>query len=155
MSGDRALQVLIVSSTGGVLLDVLGLSPWWSQHTVPWAVVAGVDTAAAVGTEPHTWVAEHSARRPATLLRGLREANAIISDVRPDVIVSAGTGAAVPFFVIARIRRITTFWVSTLNLVDAPGLAARICSRVASAVFVQRSSLGAAHAGSVVIGELY
>jgi hypothetical protein len=151
----RPLRVLLVSSSGGVLLDLLGLRPWWSQHTVHWAVVRAPDTEAAVRGAAHTWVREHSARRPFGLLLGLRRAVAILRSPRPDVVVSAGTGAAVPFFLAARALGIPAFWVSTLNLVETPGIAARICARLARGVLLQRESMLAAHPGGIVIGELY
>jgi UDP-N-acetylglucosamine:LPS N-acetylglucosamine transferase len=147
--------VLLVSSSGGVLLDLLGLRPWWSQHTVHWAVVRAPDTEAAVQGAAHTWVHEYSARRPFGLLFGLRRAAQILRSPRPDVVVSAGTGAAIPFFVVAWLLGIPAFWVSTLNLVETPGIAARICVRLARGVLLQRESMLAAHPGGIVIGELY
>jgi hypothetical protein len=151
----QALRVLLVSSSGGVLLDVLGLRPWWSQHDVHWAIVRAPDTEAAVAGMPCTWVEEHVPRHPLSLVRGVRKAGRILCAVRPDVVVSAGTGAAVPFFLVARLRRVPAFWVSTLNLVATPGLAARICARIATTVIVQTPSMLHAHPGAVLIGELY
>jgi hypothetical protein len=151
----QALRVLLVSSSGGVLLDLLGLRPWWSHHHVHWAIVRAPDTEAAVAGMPCTWVEEHIPKRPLSLVRGVRGAARVLRAVRPDVVVSAGTGAAVPFFLMARLRGVPAFWVSTLNLVTTPGLAARICTRIATTVFVQTPSMLHAHPGAVLIGELY
>jgi hypothetical protein len=150
-----ALRVLLVSSSGGVLLDLVGLRPWWSRHHVHWAVVRAPDTEAAVADMPRTWVDEHVAGRPLSRLGGVRDAARVLRAVRPDIIVSAGSGAAVPFFVVARLRGIPTFWISTLNLVRTPGLAARICARIATTVIVQRQSMRSAHPGALLVGELY
>jgi UDP-N-acetylglucosamine:LPS N-acetylglucosamine transferase len=151
----QPLRVLLVSSSGGVLLDILGLRPWWSRHQVHWAVVRAPDTEAAIGGMPCTWVGEHVAGRPLSLLRGAGDAARVLRTVRPDVVVSAGSGAAVPFFLVAALRGVPTFWISTLNLVRTPGLAARICARIATTVIVQRQSMLRAHPGAVLVGELY
>ncbi len=44
-------RILMVSSTGGVLLDLLALRPWWSRHQVSWVAVPGPDTREVLGGE--------------------------------------------------------------------------------------------------------
>jgi hypothetical protein len=147
--------VLLVSSSGGVLLDVLALEPWWSRHEVHWAVVKAPDTEAAVDGAPHTWIVELTPRSPLRLLRAFWDAARTFRRVRPGIVVSAGTGCAVPFFVIARAVGIPTFWLSTLNVVRTPGRAARVCGRLADRVLLQQRTLLEAEPSGVVIGELY
>jgi UDP-N-acetylglucosamine:LPS N-acetylglucosamine transferase len=147
--------ILLVSSSGGVLLDLLALAPWWRRHDRAWAVVRAVDCESALADERLHWISDSSAARPWGLIPGFAEAWRIIRRERPALVVSAGSGPAVPYFVLARAFGIPTFWLSTLNLVSSPGLAARICSRLASRVLLQRPSMRAAHPDGVVIGELY
>jgi UDP-N-acetylglucosamine:LPS N-acetylglucosamine transferase len=117
--------------------------------------VQAPDTEAVVAGMPSTWVPEHTSGRPLSLVRGVRHAARVLREVRPDVVVSAGTGAAVPFFLVARLRGVPAFWVSTLNLVATPGLAARICTHTATTVIVQRQSMLRAHPGAILVGDLY
>jgi hypothetical protein len=154
MSGSRR-RVLLVSSAGGVLLDVLALEPWWSEHRTVWAAVHMPDTDSQLEGATVHWIREVRGSRPWLLPRALVDAGRILWSVRPDVIVSAGSGAAVPFFLIAALRGIPTVWVSTFNLVRTPGMAARLCGRLASKILVQRASMLVAHPRAVVIGELY
>ena len=155
--GSRALRgrVLLVSSTGGVFLDLLALAPWWRRHDRVWALVRGGDTASALEGEVITWITNSSYKRPLALLRGCVEARRILRAQRPAIIVSAGSGPAIPFFALARLFGIPTLWLSTLNLVGRAGVSARICSRLASRVLVQRPSMLAAHSKAVLLGELY
>jgi UDP-N-acetylglucosamine:LPS N-acetylglucosamine transferase len=74
---------------------------------------------------------------------------------RPDLIVSAGTGVAVGFFLAARLRRVPSLWLETLNMTGRAGAAARTCARLAAAVLVQRPVLLETHPHAVLIGELY
>lgn len=154
VSPDRR-RILLVSSSGGVLLDLLALEPWWSRYEVRWAVVRATDTETRLVDQDVVWVREASASRPLDLLPALFAARRILRRGFPDLVVSAGSGAAIPFFLLARWYRIPTFWLSTLNVLTTPGIAARVCSRLASRVLLQQESLLEAHPQGVVIGELY
>jgi hypothetical protein len=149
------MRALLVSSAGGVLLDVLALKPWWIHHDVVWAAVPAVDTAAELAGQSVYWVSETSTRHPAGLLSGIATAWRIVQAERPDVVVSAGTGCAVPFFLVATVLRVPTVWLSTFNVLTTPGLAGSICGRLASLVLVQRPETLAVYPRGVVIGELY
>lgn len=153
-TGDAG-TVLLVSSSGGVLLELLALRPWWSRHRIAWAAVRAVDTEAELAGCSVAWLPELAARRPLAVLPALLRAARILRAVRPSLIVSAGSGPAIPFFVLAAIKGIPTFWISTLNVSGKPGISARLCARLASRVLVQRPVQRDMHPGAVVIGELY
>ena len=148
-------RILLVSSSGGVLLELLALAPWWSRHDVVWAAVKAADTEPLLEEHRVHWIRDLTVRRPLGLLPGLLRARRILRAERPDLIVSAGSGPAVPYFLAAALSDIPTFWVSTHNVLNSPGIAARICAQLASRVLLQRPSQCAAHSNGVVIGELY
>ncbi len=148
-------RVLLVSSSGGVLLELLALRAWWSRHEAIWAAARALDTVTALKDAEVHWIPEISARRPLNLLPGVGRAIQLLRHERISLIVSAGTGAAVPFFVAARLLGIPSFWIATLNVAEHPGAAARICARLASRVLVQRDDQLAGHRDAIVIGELY
>jgi hypothetical protein len=152
---DRPLRILAVSSSGGVLLDLLALHPWFSRHQVVWAAVPAVDTEATLAEEDVHWMDDCPASAPLSVVRRTMEAFAVVSAERPDVIVSAGTGLAVGFFVVARLRRVPSFWLDTLNVVERPGRVARLCAVLASRTLVQRRSLLGRRPRAVFVGELY
>ena len=148
-------RVLLVSSSGGVLLDLLALKPWWSRHDVSWVAVHAEDTAALLTGQRVNWEREQSAQRPVGVLGAVVRSLRILRRERPDVIISAGTGVAVGIFLAARVLRIPALWLETFNMVDAAGSASKICGRLASAVLVQRPSLVGTRPRPVLIGELY
>jgi UDP-N-acetylglucosamine:LPS N-acetylglucosamine transferase len=151
----RKRRVLLVSSSGGVLLDVLALAPWWRQQRRAWAVVQAPDAESALVGERVHWIRDWSLARPAAIVPAFVSAWRILRRERPALVVSAGSGAAVPFFVIACLRGIPTLWLSTLNLVAPAGIAGWLCSRLASRVLVQRASMLSAYREATLIGELY
>lgn len=145
---------LAVTSPGGVLLDTRVVAG--ALEAVRWVAVRAVDTEAELAGEDVTWVDEVDGSRPASWLRGLRAAWADLRRRRPAVIVSAGTGVAVPWFVAGRALGIRTVWIETWNLVGREqGLAASVCSRLATSVAVQRAERLLVHRRAVLVGELY
>ncbi len=92
-------RVLRVSSSGGVLLDLLALKPWWSRHDVSWVAVRAEDTAALLAGQRVHWEREQSAHRPLGALGAAMRSLRLLRRERPDVIISEGTGVAVEVFV--------------------------------------------------------
>jgi hypothetical protein len=148
-------RLLLVSSSGGVLLDLLALEPWWSRHRTVWAVIRAADTASVLAGQRVYWIWETSVRRPLGIVAGFVQAWRILRGERPELVVSAGSGPAVSFFFAARVLGIPTFWVSTLNVLTTPGISAKICARLSSRVLLQRRSMLGAHPNGLVIGQLY
>ena len=155
MSGARRQSLLLVSSSGGVLLDLLALEPFWSRHEAVWAAVRAADTESALADRQVVWIEEKHFTRPGQLVWGIAESVRFLSRRRPSAVISAGTGSAVPFFVAARLLRIPCWWVSTLNVVHRPGLAARVCGRLATVVLLQRAGMSGDYPRGIIVGELY
>jgi hypothetical protein len=148
-------RILLVSSSGGVLLDLLALGPWWARHQAVWAVVRAADSVSALEGQRVHWIKEASIRWPIGLFTGLAQAWNIIRKERPELVVSAGSAPAIVYFLAARALGIPTFWLSTLNVLTTPGISAKICARLSSRVLLQQSSMREAHPNGLVIGELY
>jgi UDP-N-acetylglucosamine:LPS N-acetylglucosamine transferase len=147
--------VLLVSSSGGVLLDLLALRPWWQGHDVTWVAVPAPDTEVALAGQRVHWSGELSAGTKAAVLPATWRALRLLRRERIDIVVSAGTGVAVGFFLAAKLLRVPSLWLETFNMTGPSGTAARVCSRLSSAVLVQRAALLESRPRAVLIGELY
>jgi UDP-N-acetylglucosamine:LPS N-acetylglucosamine transferase len=149
------LRVLLVSSSGGVLLEPLALRPWWQRHTRRWVAVDAADTRDLLADEEVRWAPELRLGRPVALVTAVVRAAADLRARPVDVIVSAGTGVAVPYFIAARLLGVPALWIETFNVLDRPGLASRVCGRLARTVLVQHEHLVGRHRSAVFVGELY
>lgn len=147
--------VLLVSSSGGVLLDLLALRPWWAPGPVRWVAVPSEDTRENLRDQDVRWVPELAPERGGALVVALWDALRDLRARRPRVVVSAGSGVALPWFVAARVLGVPALWVETLNVLDRPGLAAQACGRLATSVVVQHPHLLQRHRRCVLVGELY
>jgi hypothetical protein len=148
-------RVLLVSSSGGVLLDLLALRPWWAAKERLWLVVDAPDTSDALAGEAVVFAPEVRPSSPAALLRGTARALRLLRRERIGCVVTAGSGIAVPVFAAAAVLRVPSFWLETRNVLDASGLAARLGGRLATSMLVQHPSLLAAHSRAALLDELY
>ena len=147
-------RLLFVSSSGGVLLDLLALEPFLAHRAPLWAAVHGPDTASALVGREVRWVDEQSPSRPLALMLAVTGAVRALRRDRVGAVVSAGTGVAVPYFLAARLLGIRSVWIETFNLTGGHGIAARVCARTASLVAVQRPEMRRVRRDAVLLGEL-
>lgn len=154
-ASSRSLKILAVSSSGGVLLDMLALGSWLERHEVIWAAVRAADTEVALSGEVVDWVRECDRSAPWSIVRAFADAWRVLGREQPHLVVSAGTGVAVGYFMAARLRGVRTIWIDTFNVVGTAGRVGRLCARLASATLVQRECLVSRRPRAVYIGELY
>ena len=86
----RRYRVLLVSSSGGVLLDLLALRPWWSSHDVVWVAVRAPDTEIALAGRRVHWRTEPAAATGLRVIPAAWRALRLLRAERPDVIVGMG-----------------------------------------------------------------
>lgn len=131
------------------------LRPWWERHQRIWVSVEGPDTSSRLAGERVFWSPEVSLRTlhrlPGAVFRAVR----LLRRERPDLVLSAGSGVAIGVFIAAKLLRVPTMWLETLNIVTAPGLTSRFCMSIASATLVQRPELLGTRPRAVLVGELY
>lgn len=147
---------LFVSSAGGVCRDALAVRAAWGPGTVSWIATRAADTEELLADEIVRWVDdEPGVADPWGIACEARRADRWLAHSRPDWVVSAGTALAVPWFLAARRRGVPSLWIETLNLHGPQGRAARLCSRLAERVLVQRADRLLNHRRAVLVGELY
>jgi UDP-N-acetylglucosamine:LPS N-acetylglucosamine transferase len=96
-----------------------------------------------------------AARSGVNLLRNLRLANRLISELRPKVVVSTGAAMCVPFVWVARLRGVKVFYVETVARIDSPSLTCRLVRPVADRLYVQWPELAERVRGSIYVGSVF
>ena len=147
-------RVLLVGSSGGHLAQLLALRSWWSERERVWVTFATPDARSQLVDEEVAWAHHPTTRNILNLLRNFWLAIRMIPRVRPDVVVSTGAGVALPFFVVARLRRIPTVYVEVVDRIDTKTLTARLCRPVTSLFCVQWDEQLRLYPHARVIGPL-
>lgn len=131
-------RLLLVGSSGGHLAHLLALEPWWSQVDRGWVTFDTPEAVAALAAEPHVWWAHHPVTRNVpNLIRNTWVALRVLRAFRPTVIVSAGAGVALPFFVLGRLTGVRTVFIEAFERLDEPSLTGRLCRPFTSLMLVQ------------------
>jgi UDP-N-acetylglucosamine:LPS N-acetylglucosamine transferase len=147
-------RVLLVASSGGHLAQLMSLAPWWSHRERTWVTFATPDALSQLTQEDVVWGHFPTTRNLRNLLRNLWLAIRVVPRVRPDVIVSTGAGLAVPFFLIARLRRIPTVYVEVYDRIDSATLTGRLCRPVSDLFLVQWEEQLKLYPNAMLIGQL-
>jgi oligosaccharide biosynthesis protein Alg14 len=154
-TSSNRIDVLLVSSAGGHLCQLVLLSDAWCSMSRAWVTLAREDAPALLSGEAVFYAHGPTTRNIANLLRNLRLAWTLIRRFRPRVIVTTGAGVAVPFAWLGRLFRARVVYVESLTRVDEPSLSCRLIRPVASRIYVQwpelmRALPRARYAGNVL-----
>lgn len=130
-------RVLLVCSPGGHLQQMLALAPAWQDLEHHWVTLRAPDTEHELRGERVTWAHGPTNRSLSKLARNAAVARSVLSEVRPDVVLSTGAALAVPFLLGARLTRRRTVYVESFTRVQQLSLSGRIVYPFADEVFVQ------------------
>ncbi len=132
--------VLMVSTQGGHLTHLLALRDWWEGQERVWVCPETPDVMDRLAGE--RLVPSHSptTRNVPNMLRNAALAWRVLRDERPSLVISAGAGVAVPFFVAARALGIPTVFIEVYDRVDTPTMTGRLCGPFTTRRIVQWQS---------------
>lgn len=152
---DGRVDLLLVCSPGGHLLQLVSLADAWKPHDRAWVTLDRSDARSLLAGEPVLFAHGPTNRNIPNLLRNLRLALAVVRRLRPQVVLTTGAGVAVPFAWIARAFGARVVYVESLTRIDRPSLSCRLILPVADRVYVQWPELAgriprARYAGNLV-----
>jgi UDP-N-acetylglucosamine:LPS N-acetylglucosamine transferase len=148
-------KVLIVSSNGGHLAQLMMLRPWWGSLDRAFVTFRGDDSIELLAGEEAYWAYFPTTRNIRNLLRNTILSIKVLRRVRPDVIVSNGAGVAVPFFYVGRLMGIPTVYIEVFDRVTSATLTGRLCRPATSLLLLQWQEQREVYRRGEVIGPLY
>jgi beta-1,4-N-acetylglucosaminyltransferase len=150
------VRLLLVCSSGGHLFEMFCLREFWKDKERAWVSFPTSDARQLLAEEAEVhWAAYPTVRNVPNLLRNLRLAWRLLRDRRPDLVLTTGSGVAVPFFWIARMRGIPAVFVESITRINELSLTARLARPFATRMLVQWPGLvekypGVEHHGRIV-----
>lgn len=152
------MKILLISSGGGHLAQLLALRGWWGEHDRAWVTFRKTDTVSALSGEQVFWIrfpmGSNTVRGLGNLSRGIWSSKKIIDEVRPDLIVSTGAACAISFFYWGYFKSIQTVFIEVIDRIDRPTLTGLAVYPVASLFCVQWERQKANYPKAVLVGEL-
>lgn len=145
---------MLVGSSGGHLAQLCALESWYRRHDALFVTFRTPDALSRLQTERVEWAYHPTTRSLKNLVRNTGLAARLIWRERPDVILSAGAGVALPFFVIGRLFGAVTVYVEVIDRLDTTTLTGRLCRPFTSVFCVQWPEQEKLYRGAVDIGRL-
>lgn len=116
---------------------MLALRPAWEGLDRFWVTLDGPDVEVLLADERVRLAHGPTNRSLSKLLRNLCLAWVVLRAERPDVVLSTGAGAAVPFLILARVLGRHTVYVESLTRTESLSLSGRMVYPFVNEFFVQ------------------
>ena len=156
-TGGAPIEILLVCSAGGHLMQLQLLKPVWRDRERLWVTHRREDTVSILAAEEVVFAYGPTTRHVGNLLRNLVLAWRVVRRTRPRVLLTTGAGIAVPFAWVARLNGAKVVYVESLTRVYRPSLSCRLIAPIANRLYAQWPELaqtlkGARYAGNVLDG---
>lgn len=129
--------ILLVSSNGGHLLQLVQLREAWTRQRRVWVTFDKADSRSMLAGERVFYAYHPTNRNLLNLLRNVWLATKVIRQLRPAAIVTTGAGVAVPFCYVGRLFGARIVYIESFSRIDEASLTARLIHPVAHRFFVQ------------------
>lgn len=148
-------KILFVCSAGGHLSQLIQLRPWWAFHQRKWVTFDLPDAQSKLEDEELIPAFHPTTRSLKNTFLNFKLARSVLRSWQPDVVISNGAGAALPFFLIAKRMGIPTVYLEVYDRVDSRTLTGRLCAPLATKFCVQWPEQQILYPGSELTGLVY
>jgi beta-1,4-N-acetylglucosaminyltransferase len=125
-SDKKDLNLGLVGSSGGHLMQLYQLEDWWNKHDRFWVTFDKQDSRSLLKEERKYWCYHPTNRNVKNLIRNTFLAIKILFKERPDVIISTGAAPAIPFYYIGKLLGAKLIYVEVYDRIDLPTLTGKI-----------------------------
>lgn len=155
-AGEGRVDVLLVASPGGHLLQLLALGHAWEGFSSAWVTLDRADARSLLDGQRVFFAHGPTNRNVPNLLRNIVFAHRILRLLRPRVMITTGAGVAVPFAWLGYLFRVRVVYIESLSRIDTSSLSCRLIGPVADRIYGQWPEFvgavrGARYAGSVFL----
>jgi beta-1,4-N-acetylglucosaminyltransferase len=134
---NNGVDVLLVCSAGGHLLELHALESAWQKLSRAWVTFDKSDTRSLLAEETVYFAHGPTNRNVPNLLRNCVLSWRLVRRLRPRVIVTTGAGVAVPFAWVGRLFGAAVVYIESIARIDEPSLSCRLIAPVADRLYVQ------------------
>lgn len=146
--------ILFVGSSGGHLAQLLALAPWYRDRPRCWVTFDTPEALSLLRDEEVITAYHPTTRNLPNLLRNAWLAWGVLRTRRVAAVVTTGAGVALPFVVLAWLRRIPTVYIEVYDRIDSATLTGRLCRPFLSAMLVQWEEQLRHYPNATVVGRL-
>jgi beta-1,4-N-acetylglucosaminyltransferase len=148
------LKVCLVSSSGGHLFHLHLMRTFWKKYDRIWVASKKEDALHLIKDERVYWAYFPTPRNVKNLLRNTLLAWRVLRRERPDVIVSAGSAVAVPFFYIGKVLGCTLVFIEVYDRISTSTLTGKLVYPIADLFVVQWEEQRKFYPRGILLGQI-
>ena len=131
------MKVCFVTSSGGHLTQLMQLKEWWENKERFWVTFDKADSRTILKDEKKYWCYFPTNRNIKNLIRNTFLAFKILRKEKPDVIVSTGAAAAIPFFYLGKLFGIKVVYIEVYDRIDNPTITGKLVYPISDLFIIQ------------------
>lgn len=147
-------KLCLVCSSGGHLFQLYSLRPLWLNYARVWVSFSSVDANYLLKNEKVYRAHNPTNRNIKNMIKNSFLALRVLKIENPDVIISTGAGAAVPFLYIGRLLGKKTIYIESLTRVKALSLSGKLIYPIVDHFLVQWRDLEKRYKKVKFVGQL-
>lgn len=149
-------KILLVSSAGGHLLELLSLNDQvWSRYQRVWVTLRKIDSESLLKSEKVYYAFGPTNRNYFNLIKNIFFAVYVLVKERPTCIVSSGAGIAIPFLYLGRLLRARTIYLESFARWEGLSLTGRVVYPVVDDFLVQSPAIAHRLPKATYKGEVF
>lgn len=149
------MKVCLVGSSGGHLTHLYMLKPFWKDKDRFWVTFDKEDARSILAGEKVYHCYYPTNRNLKNLFRNTFLALKVLRKERPDLLISSGAAAAVPFFYIAKLMRKKLIYIEVYDRIDKPTLTGRLVYPIVDCFIVQWEEQKRVYKKAVNLGSIF
>ncbi|RYD01251.1 UDP-N-acetylglucosamine:LPS N-acetylglucosamine transferase [Desulforamulus aquiferis] len=149
------MKICLVGSSGGHLLHLYMLKPWWEKQERFWVTFEKEDSKSILKEERSYWCYYPTNRNIKNLVRNIVLAFKILLREKPNIIISSGAGSAVPFFYIGKLLGSKLVFIEVYDRIDTPTLTGKLVYPITDLFIVQWEEQKKFYPNAVNMGGLF
>ena len=149
------MKICLVGSSGGHLTHLYMLKPFWENKNRFWVTFDKEDARSILAGEKVYHCYYPTNRNLKNLFRNTFLALKVLRKERPDLLISSGAAAAVPFFYIAKLMGKKLIYIEVYDRIDKPTLTGRLVYPIVDCFIVQWEEQKQVYKKAVNFGSIF
>lgn len=152
---NKKLKVCLVGSSGGHLMHLYMLKPFWDNKDRFWVTFDKEDARSLLKGERRYPLYFPSNRSVKALIINTWRALKILPKEKPDLIISSGAAGAVPFFWLGKLWKAKTIYIEVFDRIDSSTLAGKLCYPVTDMFIVEWDEMKKVYPKAINLGSIF
>ena len=149
------MKICLVGSSGGHLTHLQMLRGFWERNERFWVTFDKEDARSQLKGEKMYPCYYPSNRNFKNLLRNTALAWKILRKERPDLIISSGAAASVPFFYLGKLLGAKTIYVEIFDRINTPSMSGRLVYPVTDRFIVEWEEMKGVYKKAINLGSIF